>query len=260
MPLFLPPLVMGGGLMNILDGKEGLFPLVLGHGLTYFGGMAVLLARLFLSKTSSYCEWAKLYPIPRWKLISVLLRFVLKRDVQLISLTVFCFCLTSFSLPLLLGGEQVLEVVIYEYLKNQSHWPLALGLLSFEILFIFILSLFVFKFPAFTKKNTSNLYLSFKKMVILGLLPCFILFISLLEGVYYIPSVLKIEGILDLILSTFMLSIFVGGLLVLLFILSSFCNFSFFKKFLIGYGTPNIVLTGFCFLIFLMIRFIFLGF
>ena len=54
----------------------------------------------------------------------VLLRFVLKRDIQLISLTIFCFCLTSFSLPVLLGGDsgKTLEVVIYDYLKNPNEW------------------------------------------------------------------------------------------------------------------------------------------
>lgn len=257
LPLFLPPLVLAGGMMNILEytmrAPFGLAPIAAGHVFTYSGGIAVILSRLLMMKTSSYCEWAAVHGISMRKLVSVLLRYVLKRDVQLLSLTVFGFCFTSFSLPVLLGGAQgkTLEVVIYDYLKNPADWPLALGLASIEVLFIFILSLFIFEQPAFLKKLKTLPYLSCKKGLVFGLAPFFIILIGLAEGIYYIPEVLKIDGIFESILSTLFLSLSVGAGIVLLFIIISLCYSSaYLRKFLLGYTAPSVVLTGFAFLIF----------
>ena len=257
LPLFLPPLVTAGSMLNILElaagSPFGLTPIVLSHSFTYSGGMAVILARLLMSKTTSYCEWAFVHGISFWRLLPALIRFVLKRDMQLISLTVFCFCLTSFSLPLLLGGNtgKTLEVVIYDYLKNPDEWPLALGLLSIEILFIFILSFFIFK-PFAVLKNLKNLpFSSLKGNIAFGLFPILFITAGFLEGLYYIPEILKLTGLIRALLSTFLLSLFVGIGTVVFLALISLCHFSsYLKKFLIGYAVPSIVLTGFSFLIF----------
>ncbi|MDE0151542.1 MAG: ABC transporter permease subunit [Bdellovibrionales bacterium] len=258
LPLFLPPLVIAGSIINIFEyisiNPFGLTPIVLGHAITYAGGMAVILARLLMSKTASYCEWAVVHGLPLWKLLTVLLRFVLKRDVQLISLTVFCFCLTSFSLPLLLGGDsgKTLEVVIYDYLKNPNEWPIALGLLSIEILCIFILSFFIFKPISYLKKLRPLPYTHIKKNVLFGLLPICFIIIGFVEGLYYIPEVLKLTGFMTAVLATLFLSLSVGAGIIFCFILISFySSISYLKKFLIGYAIPSIVLTGFSFLIFM---------
>ncbi len=257
LPLFLPPLVMAGSMLNLLEhitkSPFGLFPIVLSHSFTYAGGMAVILARLLMSKTASYCEWAFVHSVSFWKLMPILVRFVLKRDIQLISLTVFCFCLTSFSLPLLLGGNagKTLEVVIYDYLKNPDEWPIALGLLSIEILFIFILSFFIFK-PFSVLRNLKNLpFPSLKGNIIFGLFPALFITLGFLEGLYYISEILKLTGLITAVLSTFFLSLFVGAGTIFFLILISLCHsVSYLKKFLIGYAVPSIVLTGFSFLIF----------
>ena len=256
-PLFLPPLVIAGGMMNILEYFHktpfGLTILVLGHSLTYAGGMAVILARLLMAKTSHYCEWAVVHGASRLKLIPTLLRFVLKRDLQLISLTVFCFCLTSFSLPLLLGGVQnkTLEVLIYEYLKTPQDWPIALGLLSIEILFIFILSFFILKPRSFLNPLKPLPYIHFKLWVTVGLIPVVFIFTGLFEGLFYIPEIFKLKGFFENILSTLFLSLSVGiGVILFLVLISLSHSADYLKKFLMGYGTPSIVLTGFAFLTF----------
>ena len=257
LPVFLPPLVIAGSLINIFEyftqSPFGLTPIVAGHAFTYAGGIAVILARLLMSKTSTYFEWAAVHNVSLWKLLKTLLRFVLKRDIQLISLAVFCFCLTSFSLPVLLGGAtgKTLEVVIYDYLKNPNEWPMALGLLSIEILFIFILSFLIFKPFSFLKKLQPLPYTHLKQNIIFGLFPVFFIVTGFAEGLYYIPEVLKLNGLTTAVLSTFFLSLCVGAGIVFCFILISFCSSVFYlKKFLIGYAVPSIVLTGFSFLIF----------
>jgi len=258
LPIFLPPLVIAGSIINIFEYASispfGLTPIVLGHVMTYAGGMAVILARLLMSKTASYCEWAVVHGISLWKLLIVLLRFVLKRDIQLISLTVFCFCLTSFSLPVLLGGDsgKTLEVVIYDYLKNPNEWPVALGLLSIEILCIFILSFFIFKPFSFLKKPGFPSYIHLKRNILFGLFPIFFIITGFLEGLYHIPEVLKLTGFMEAVLTTVFLSLSVGTGIVFCFILISFySSASYLKKFLVGYAVPSIVLTGFSFLIFI---------
>ena len=258
LPLFLPPLVLAGGMMNILEYTMippfGWGPIIAGHVFTYSGGMAVLLARLLMAKTSSYCEWAVVHSVSAQRLIITLIRYVLRRDIQLISLTVFGFCFTSFSLPILLGGMQwkTLEVVIYDYLKNPSDWSMALGLLSIETGFVFILSFFIFKPPSFLKKLKTLHYLSWKKGLVLGLIPCFIIVISLMEGIYYIPMVFGIDGFFKAVLSTLFLSLSVGAGTILLFmIISLLYSYDYLRKFLLGYAAPSVVLTGFAFLVFL---------
>lgn len=258
LPIFLPPLVIAGSILNLFESLSispfGLTPIILGHAITYSGGMAVILARLLMSKTASYCEWAMVHGIPRWRLFTALLRFVLKRDIQLISLTVFCFCLTSFSLPVLLGGNsgKTLEVVIYDYLKNPHEWPMALGLLSIEILFIFILSFFIFKPFSFVKNLQTLPYIHSKKNIVFGLFPIFLIITGFIEGLYYIPEILKLPGLTKAVFSTIVLSLSVGMGVIALFILISLCSsVSYLKKFLIGYAVPSVVLTGFSFLIFM---------
>lgn len=257
LPFLLPFIATIGGVMNILESFTrfpfGLMPIVLCHGIVYGGAIAVLLSRLMMSKCASLCDWAFVHGIPHRKLFMAILRFSLKRDIQLISLAIFCFCFTSFSIPLVVGGPKwkTVEVFIYEYLKNPNEWPLALGLLLFEILFVFVLSFLIYQ-PASPLKNLKPIsYLSFKPGIIFGILPCFIIFAGLMEGLFYIPEVLKLHSILSSILATSFLSINVGIGIILFFILISLCpSVKYLEKFLIGYAAPSVVLTGFAFLIF----------
>ena len=54
LPIFLPPLVIAGSIINTFEyvsiNPFGLTPIVLGHAITYAGGMAVILARLLMSQ------------------------------------------------------------------------------------------------------------------------------------------------------------------------------------------------------------------
>ena len=101
----------------------------MGHVLSYSGALSVVLTRILMSKCFPYYEWALVHGMSRLNLIRFLFQYVLRRDIQILSLTIFSFCLTSFSLPLLLSN-QTLEVVVYDLLKETQTWPLALSLLS----------------------------------------------------------------------------------------------------------------------------------
>ena len=152
LPIFLPSIVISGSIINILEtvgiNPFGLLSIVTAHTLIYSGGLSVIITRLTLSKASSYFEWAQVHGISSLKFLRVLVFGVLRKDIQLALLTVFGFCVTSFSVPVLLGDfqNQTLEVAIYRYLKD-SNWPFALGLLLIEILILFILSLLFLRDP-----------------------------------------------------------------------------------------------------------------
>ncbi len=148
-PILLPAIVIVGSMMNVFENfvqfPFGLLPLVFCHALSYSGAISVFLARIMMTKCFSICEWARVHGTSRFKLFFNLIRFVIKTDVQLLALTVFCFCFTSFSIPVLMGGPywRTIEVAIYEYLKDISTWPFALTLLVMEVLFIFLMLCFI---------------------------------------------------------------------------------------------------------------------
>ena len=253
LPLFLPPLVIAGGLMNVFEffslSPFGLFPLVLGHVLSYSGALAVVLVRMMTSKCLPYYEWGLVHGIYRWNLIRLLFQFVMRRDLQVLSLTIFSFCLTSLSLPLLLSNR-TLEVVIYDFLKSSNEWPFALGLLSIEIVFIFILSFFISPI-SYLKKFKALTEIEWKGGLIFGVFPLAFLFIGSFEGLFYIGEVIQLSGFLRTFATSVFLSFSVGGLVILFFVLISLFHESFWlRKFLIGYFAPSFVLTGFSFLIF----------
>ena len=257
LPLFFSPIVISGSLINILEtvgiAPFGLFPIVLAHALIYSGGLSVILSRFILSKAFHHLEWALVHGVSRWRFLWGLIRGVLKKDIQLGLITIFGFCVTSFSIPILLGGfsYQTLEVVIYKYLKVSQNWPIALGLLFLEIIFLFALSFFIFK-PASHLKNLKSVPIGLKYCVLFGIIPTLVMFLGCLEGLFYIPEVLKLPRFLEALLTTLFISLTVGFGIILSFILISFCYSSvFLKKFLIGYMAPSVVLTGFAFLIFM---------
>ncbi len=258
LPLFVPSIVISGSLINILEmmGKVpfGLFPLVLAHALAYSGGLSVIFSRLILSKASHYFEWAWVHGVSRWRFLWILIRGILKKDIQLGLMTVFGFCVTSFSIPVLIGGSsgQTLEVAVYRYLKVAKDWPVALGLLFLEISALFILSFFIFKSTSSLKNLKPIPKMGFKYFILFGIAPALVMFLGCLEGVFYIPEVVQIPRFLEAFFTTLFLSLLVGFGIILCFILISFCYSSFFlKKFLIGYMAPSVVLTGFSFLIFM---------
>ena len=257
LPFLLPFIAVAGGLMNSLEALRlplfGLFPLVLSQGFIYGGAMAVVLARLMSSRCRSLCDWAVVHGVGRWRLIKALLQFALRREVQMLSLAVFCFCFTSFSLPLLLGGAKykTIEVFIYDYLKDLDTWPQALGLLLFEILFIFIILIFCINknpLPPQTKKSLS--YLSFKPFVLAGLLPLFLIFIGLFQGLFYLPEVMGLEAFLPALKATLITATAVSLGVIFFLILISLSEAPYLHTFLVGWGAPSVVLTGFSFLIF----------
>lgn len=259
LPILLPAIVIAGGVMNLTESMIsfpfGLLPLILCHALSYSGAIAVVISQSIMYKSYSLCEWARVQGASSFKLFINLIRYSIRRDVLLVLFTVFCFCFTSFSLPLLVGGSywQTIEVHIYGYLKDLTSWPLALGLLLLEISFIFLLSFFIFKPLSYIQTKKPIPYLGSKFCLIFGLLPIFLITAGLSEGFFYLDDVLRFEGIGPIIASSITTSVFVGiGVIISLSLISLFPSSNYLKRFLIGYGTPSLVLTGFAFLVFFL--------
>ena len=254
LPIFLPSIVISGSIINILEtvgiNPFGLLSIVTAHTLIYSGGLSVIITRLTLSKASSYFEWAQVHGISSLKFLRVLVFGVLRKDIQLALLTVFGFCVTSFSVPVLLGDfqNQTLEVAIYRYLKD-SNWPFALGLLLIEILILFILSLFIFKGSTYLKNLKPIKNLGIKPFILFGAIPSIVVLIGCIEGLFYIPQIVQVPRFFEAFLTTLFLSLAVGFGTIFLFTLIFLCySSSILPRFLIGYMAPSIVLTGFSFL------------
>jgi thiamine transport system permease protein len=75
-------------------------------------------------------------------LIKVLIP-LLWSDLLRIALFVFALCMTSFAVPLLLGGSQgtTIEVLIFENVRQSLNWSAALGLSALQTMIVLGLSL-----------------------------------------------------------------------------------------------------------------------
>lgn len=260
-PIILPSIVILGGVLNILEWSYvspfGLFPLILCHAMSFSGAISVILARAIMHKCHSICDWAKVHGVHSYKLFFNLIWFALRKDTILVLFTVFCFCFTSLNIPLVIGGSywQTIEVTIYEQMKDLSQWSFALGLIILEVLFIFILSLFISTKQIFSLSKSQPVqftHISYLYLFI-GLLPLILIGFGLFEGIFYLPKVIQMEGILEMTINSLILALSVGiGVILFLCLISLFPYVHYLQKFLIGYGAPSLILTSFAFLVFFL--------
>lgn len=81
---------------------------------------------------------------------------LMRSSLGVLFFTIFIFCMTSFSIPLLVGGGKGtnLEVLVYEKIFIEQNWPVAIGLCLFQSLMTFGLSFFMLN----VKKNNSAVF------------------------------------------------------------------------------------------------------
>jgi len=143
LPALLPPLIVVLAWVNVSESffsfNFSFYSVLLAHILMNIGLVSVFISRLMSYQSGLLSFWAYLNGFSRWFFLRILL-VEWRKDIVLISLLVFSFCFTSFSVPLLVGGlsGQTLEVFIAEKLKNPATWPEAMILFFIETIFIFI--------------------------------------------------------------------------------------------------------------------------
>ena len=137
-PAFMPALILALSLVALFE-QVGLFPfglaqLIFAQVLTWTGIISVALTRSLLHQAPLLSEWAYLHQLKASVFFKVLIRTVLKKDIQTLFVLVFVSLFTGLSLPLLLGGSSFysLEFFIYEKLKEPHLWSQALPLILLQ--------------------------------------------------------------------------------------------------------------------------------
>lgn len=147
LPNMIPPLFLVISLMSwitpFMAFPYGVASVVCAHVLINSGLVAVALDRLVQAKLSGMAETA-------WTLGSTRARFwrqvawpALKPDLACLFLFVFSLCFTSFSIPLVLGGQKqaTLEVAILDSIRTEGRWDKAVILAALQSFFLLALAI-----------------------------------------------------------------------------------------------------------------------
>lgn len=173
-----------GGFVPIF--RTGLPAVVITHALLNCGLIALALLRLFGSKLSGYLDLAVVEGASRRMIWLEVIVPSLKSELLFLFLFVFSVCLTSFSIPLVLGGPSAsnFEILIYETLRLNADWSRAL---YYAVIQIAVLSVFVYLIPkprwSWTGSISRWQILGLKRFVPLAIAPSALLLTGWLIGV-----------------------------------------------------------------------------
>lgn len=232
--------------------------IVVVHSLINVGIVAVALEDLLVSVVARYSAVAEVMGAGKWTFFRRVVYGNIEKDVRIIGLSIFVICLTSFSIPLILGGRgaTTLEVLIYEKLRVDQNWGLAASYSFIQSVLVLGLSLMLtqrrvhFQIEGRPKGMGLSL-LSSPLGLVPVLLPVSCLFVGLSVGFGDgVQLILSNPAILDGIVGGLIGSIFIGmgvglaslGLCIL--ILYVFPTGAV-RKVLLGHLAPSMVVVGF---------------
>lgn len=145
LPGFIPQIVVLTSVISLASivnlEVRGFFWLVLIHGLMNVGICAVAIDQLVSRRLSHLISLCLVDGVSRSQFFIKVFIPSLKGDLFSIWLLVFCFCMTSFGIPLIVGSSELsFEIFIYEKVKIESNWSGGLFLGFMQIILIFILA------------------------------------------------------------------------------------------------------------------------
>lgn len=149
-PAFLPPIFVIVAILNFVTPlfhfPYGLWGVVGVHIVMNTGYVATRVRRLFEDRVGSVAELAWLEGASRLSFFRAVFG-VLRSDLALITFVIFCICLTSFAVPLTLGGAHgaTLEVLVYERFRSGVGFGEALGYAVIQLGLLLALGTFLFR-------------------------------------------------------------------------------------------------------------------
>jgi ABC-type Fe3+ transport system permease subunit len=183
---------------------------------------------------------------------------LLRSEILFLFLFVFSICLTSFSIPLVLGGAQAtnLEIHIYNTLRIDGDWSRAVLYTVLQMTSLFAVAWFIPK-PIWSMSFNPSRWslLGVKRLLPLVLLPSGVLLIGWIVGI--VQSLRSLawsnfvwSGAGPAMLNTLIVALGSGWLTLFLCLWISYVwphrSLSLFMK---GYLAPSSVVTGFAFLL-----------
>ena len=256
-PSFFPSLFVIFSLLTIFsllpfDFPYGLSGIVIAHIVIYSGLACTMLARAFKESCGSQIILSKIFGHSQKDIFFHVLLPNIKRDLFTIFLTLFCLCLGSFSIPLVLGGGKwvTTEIAIYEFIRFEGDL-IAASFISFYQ--IFILLFLIYFIPHFReKKNTIDCQeIGSKWFICLPITITLILictcFIDLITGwTSFISILFDPLLLLKSFGGTFLISFLTGCMILFFLSLIAFVGPSMFlDKFYMLFMMPSTAVMGF---------------
>ena len=162
LPSFFPALFVIFSLLTVFsllpfDFPYGLSGIVIAHVMIYSGLVSIMLVRCFKESCGHQIVLSRVFGHSQKDIFFHVLLPNIKRDLFTIFLTLFCLCLGSFSIPLVLGGGRwvTTEMAIYELIRFEGDLTSAAFLSFYQI---FILLFFIYFIPHFKEKRTTLNY------------------------------------------------------------------------------------------------------
>lgn len=259
LPQGLPPLFLIIGSMRFFsDYPFGLPAIVYLHTFINIGLIAVWLDSDIRKKLSFMSKTAYLEGCSKlmfwWKTLPVL-----KNNLLMCFIFVFALSLSSFSIPLMVGGMQSwsLEIGIYKAIFSYGNWKYAMGLSCIQIFILYFMTLFLRH-----KKNI--FFLEERDKMILHGVRTFVIFLFIaplliLSGLWTnwnlgISQLRNAFNSFYPLLEMGMSSLFVGlavgiGLWIFFSVTLFYQNNKTLEKFLLGFISPSGAIIGFSLII-----------
>lgn len=150
-PSVFPSLLLILAYLNLAPRNVSpLVSIVIVHSWMNVGIVAVALEELLVSVTARYAAVAEVMGAGKWTFFRRIVFWNIDRDLLVVGLSIFAMCTASFSIPLILGGRgaTTLEVLIFEKLRSDQTWGLAVWYSFIQSALVLGLSLMI------TKRNT----------------------------------------------------------------------------------------------------------
>lgn len=134
------------------------------------GFATVLLNQAVNEKIGNLALVSEVFSLGRLTFLKRIYTPLLKSDLLNIFFLIFVSCLSSFSIPLIVGGGKGtnLEVLIYEKIFVEQNWAAAFSICVFQLLFVFLLGVTLVRpFEARASQLAEGNYLKSKTGLIL---------------------------------------------------------------------------------------------
>lgn len=260
LPNVIPPLFLALSLFSLVTPfarfPYGLSAVIVAHVLLNSGLAAVALDQIVRSNLGGLVEavWVMgAKPIVFWREIAWPL---LRADMINLFLFIFSICLASFSLPLLLSGAHsvTLEVAVYDAIRTEGRWDLAVTLAAWQTVILLILAWLLPSsfWPMRARGRHGNLgLLAWPMTKISVLLPALVLLsgwlVGILASTQTAPFPAAVRGAtVPAFFGTLTLGLSVGLLHLLLYLVTAYVlPHRHLDRFLNGYLAPSSALVGF---------------
>jgi thiamine transport system permease protein len=144
LPALLPAIFIVTSILNVIRPFPfGIGAIVLVHALLNIGLVSVVVADLIQNHTQGFSDVCRVLGVKRSSYIFRVLIPSLGENLFRAGFTVFIFCFTSFSVPILIGGSPLnsIESLIYEKVRVEQNLQQALWLSAIQLGFLTVMNL-----------------------------------------------------------------------------------------------------------------------